>query len=764
MCKQGVFTKIKKNIRRWFTLGLEEEQYLQYNVLLEYNMLLAKDNMEALKGYCVISYPLLFLMMITRCLINGYLYINIIPFLFAVVGIIGIQFFLKRDITKSSVVKRSYILTASFNIVWYAIAIFYDVIVQSGKPAVLSCLAFVLLASLFNTHPKDNIIGSLLAYAVMMLVEFWYAPPGIRHTDAMNVLIAIVMGVCLNQKNTRANISKRLYTDMYKAATKNSILVLQVDLLSNTFEVLQSPDYMVSALSEKIPAKEMIKMITEQFVSEEFRKDLMEFLNFDTLPARVDENKQLSFYLVDIYQKWYQVGIVEQRRVNHKVSAVIAIVRDVDEEKRREFEYQRQLNSALEEAKLASASKTSFLRRMSHDIRTPINGIRGMLEISQHYSNDIEKQNECRRKMWEASGYLLSLVNDVLDMSKLESGSIDLESKPFDLREIISETDTLAEMQAMEHGVTFQVDEKNSSIEHNYLIGSPIHLKRILQNLASNAIKYNRENGSVTVSYCELSSDEEVAQFQFICSDTGIGMSEKFQEKAFEPFAQEGRNANTTYAGTGLGLSIVKQLVDSMGGHIELNSTVNVGSTFVVTIPLKIDYKQAVMPDELQEHIETKGKKVLLVEDNELNMEIAEFILSNEGFIIAKAVNGQDAVDKFASSKPGEYDIVFMDIMMPVMDGLEATRTIRAMQRTDAKSVPIIAMSANAFKDDIENCLNAGMNDHLMKPLEMEKITKAIQKVLRGKEKTSNGKDYLFSSRATNSSINAIDSLIMSSQ
>lgn len=282
--------------------------------------------------------------------------------------------------------------------------------------------------------------------------------------------------------------------------------------------------------------------------------------------------------------------------------------------------------------------------------------------------------------------------------------------------------------------------KKNSSIEHNYLIGSPIHLKRILQNLASNAIKYNRENGSVTVSYCELSSDEEVAQFQFICSDTGIGMSEKFQEKAFEPFAQEGRNANTTYAGTGLGLSIVKQLVDSMGGHIELNSTINVGSTFVVTIPLKIDHKQAVMPDQLQEHIETKGKKVLLVEDNELNMEIAEFILGNEGFIIAKAVNGQDAVDKFALSKPGEYDIVFMDIMMPVMDGLEATRTIRAMQRTDAKSVPIIAMSANAFKDDIENCLNAGMNDHLMKPLEMEKITKAIQKALRGEEKTSNGK------------------------
>ena len=318
--------------------------------------------------------------------------------------------------------------------------------------------------------------------------------------------------------------------------------------------------------------------------------------------------------------------------------------------RKNEEKYQRQLNSALEEAKLASASKTSFLRRMSHDIRTPINGIRGMLEISQHYSNDIEKQNECRRKMWEASGYLLSLVN------------------------------------------------------------------------------------------CELSSDEEVAQFQFICSDTGIGMSEKFQEKAFEPFAQEGRNANTTYAGTGLGLSIVKQLVDSMGGHIELNSTINVGSTFVVTIPLKIDHKQAVMPDQLQEHIETKGKKVLLVEDNELNMEIAEFILGNEGFIIAKAVNGQDAVDKFALSKPGEYDIVFMDIMMPVMDGLEATRTIRAMQRTDAKSVPIIAMSANAFKDDIENCLNAGMNDHLMKPLEMEKITKAIQKALRGEEKTSNGK------------------------
>ena len=366
---------------------------------------------------------------------------------------------------------------------------------------------------------------------------------------------------------------------------------------------------------------------------------------------------------------------------------------------------------------------------MSHDIRTPINGIRGMLEIAEHYDNDLEKQRECREKMKEASGYLLSLVNDVLDMNKLESGTIELEDNPFDVYELLKEANTVAQMQAVNQGIHYVIDKENGHIEHRYLIGSTVHLKQILHNLAGNAIKYKKENGTVTVTCQELSSDEETAVYRFVCSDTGIGMSEEFQKQAFEPFAQEGRRTNTTYAGTGLGLSIIKELAEAMGGHIEMKSQLDVGSTFAFVVPLRIDH----MPQKKNlssRQINMRGKKVLLVEDNDLNMEIATFLLQNEGFTVDQAVNGKEAVQMFAASAPGEYSILFMDIMMPVMGGLEAAKAIRRLERPDAAGVPIIAMSANAFNDDIKNSLDAGMNEHIMKPIEVEKLRKAIRKVI----------------------------------
>lgn len=318
-------------------------------------------------------------------------------------------------------------------------------------------------------------------------------------------------------------------------------------------------------------------------------------------------------------------------------------------------------------------------------------------------------------------------------MNKLESGAIVLEQKPFDLVELLSEANTVAEMQAIEHGISYEVNDPEP-VKHRYLIGSPVHLKRILQNLASNAIKYNRENGSVCVSCQELSYDEDMAWFRFTCKDSGMGMSEEFQMHAFEPFAQEGRTANTTYAGTGLGLSIVKELTERMGGQIELNSKQNVGFTFTLTIPLKINYE--IQPEKKQEQgkVETAGKRVLLVEDNELNIEIAQFLLEKEGFLVTQAHNGQEAVEQFAASDISTFDIIFMDIMMPVMSGIEATQAIRAMDRADAKEVPIIAMSANAFQDDIENSLAAGMNLHLMKPIDVAKLKQAIQEVLGGEQ------------------------------
>ena len=272
-----------------------------------------------------------------------------------------------------------------------------------------------------------------------------------------------------------------------------------------------------------------------------------------------------------------------------------------------------------------------------------------------------------------------------------------------------------------------------SQIGHRYLVGSPVHLNRILMNLASNAIRYNRKGGSVTVYCTEISSDEKQAIYQFVCADTGMGMSEAFQARAFEPFSQEGKKSLSTYKGSGLGLSIVKKIVDQMHGTINMQSKENVGTKFILTIPFEIDHKGQTQADGHYEpvHVDVSGQKALLVEDNELNREIAKMVLEDEGLVVTMAENGKEAVDTFAESAPGTYQFIFMDIMMPVMDGLEATRRIRAMERPDAKTIPILAMTANAFQDDIQLSMDAGMNAHLTKPLDVEKIKQAIQEAAR---------------------------------
>lgn len=729
MSGTGIFGKISGAIRRWFALGLEEEEFAQYSVAGEYDAELAMDNLEALQGYCKISYPLLILFALLRW-IGGAVWIDLFPFLAAGLCILWIQIFLGKNVGRRPTVRMSYCFTGLFNLIWCAAAIWYDIVLQPGVPAVMICLTVLFLMSLYNAYPRDNIIAGLLIYIIIMVCDFQLSSARTCYTDAVNILLALILGVCIGQRNTRTNISRKLYTDMYKTVVRTSILVVQVDLVRDTFEVLQAPDYMLPVLSQDVTASQGLLMVEKQFVAAEFQQEFLRTFNFAALPKRLESGDAVNFYFLDFRQRWCQLEIVEQERRGRQISAVVAVVRDVDNERRREFEYQRQLRDAVEEAHLASASKTNFLRRMSHDIRTPINGIRGMLEIAEHYPEDVEKQKECREKMWKASGYLLSLVNDVLDMNKLESGTITLEHRSFGLREMLSEANTVTEMQAIEHGIRFEIDWENVAITHNQLLGSPVHLKQILQNLASNAVKYNRRNGSVTVSCRELKADENRALFQFVCTDTGIGMSREFQEKAFEPFSQEGRVANTTYAGTGLGLSIVKELVERMGGRIELRSTPDVGSTFTVIIPFEIDHTLSDEKEETVQRVDTRGKKVLLVEDNELNTEIAKFLLEKEGFTVATAVNGQDAVEQFLQSAPYEYAMIFMDIMMPVMNGLEATRRIRKMKREDAVQIPIIAMSANAFQDDIENSLAVGMNVHLMKPLEPDKVDAAIQKVL----------------------------------
>lgn len=397
-------------------------------------------------------------------------------------------------------------------------------------------------------------------------------------------------------------------------------------------------------------------------------------------------------------------------------------------QKQREEEYKKELEKSAREAKKANIAKTEFLQRMSHDIRTPINGIRGMVEVGDYYKDNLVKQAECRKKIWEASGFLLELINEVLDMGKLESEEVILEERSFNFFGLFKEIRMVIEKQAKERGI--QIIVHKYRVIHENLIGSPLHVKRVVMNILTNAIKYNKDNGKIIMEFQEVQEDQDTVRIQFKCKDTGIGMSESFQKKIYEPFAQEKAWARTVYGGTGLGMPITKSLVEKMGGTISFESEQDVGTTFDIEIPFQIDHNKQCEEHKKKEVKETsiKGVNVLLAEDNELNMEIAEFVLESAGAKVIKAFNGKEALEIFKASEQGEIDVILMDVMMPVMDGLEAARYIRRSNKENARDIPIIAMTANAFTEDRRRVLEAGMNEHLAKPLESEVLIEMIAK------------------------------------
>ena len=401
------------------------------------------------------------------------------------------------------------------------------------------------------------------------------------------------------------------------------------------------------------------------------------------------------------------------------------------QEQEKDEKYKAELLIAAKKAEAANEAKTEFLQRMSHDIRTPINGICGMIDMAEHYADDMEKQAEYRAKIKGASHLLLELVNEVLDMSKLESDEVVLEEIPFNLSSISEEVLAVIEQMAAEQNIRIMWEKKE--ITHRDLIGSPGYVKRVIMNFLSNAVKYNRANGHIYLSCREIPSEQPgMTTMEFVCRDTGIGMTEEFQKHIFEPFAQEYMGSRTKFAGTGLGMAIARKLVEKMGGTITFESEKGVGTTFVIRVPFKID-PDADKREEQKEVSEKsiKGLHILLAEDNELNMEIAEFMLQNEGADVSKAWNGQEAVELFRKSEPGEFDVILMDIMMPVMNGYEATKIIRSLDREDAKEVPIIAMTANAFTEDRIRAKEAGMDEHVAKPVDVELLIKVIHKLVK---------------------------------
>ena len=436
---------------------------------------------------------------------------------------------------------------------------------------------------------------------------------------------------------------------------------------------------------------------------------------FHNLPLSVISVIFLYFLIYSIFWFWtYRTNLAHQKQ-----------------ELEKDEKYKAELLIAAKKAEAANRAKTEFLQRMSHDIRTPINGICGMLNVADHYAEDMEKQTECREKVKAASHILLELLNDVLDMSKLESGEVVLEEAPFNLSSIYKEVLVVIEQMAAEQNIRIQWEKKE--IIHRDFIGSSEYVKRVMMNILSNAVKYNRENGYIYISCREFPSEQpEMTTMEFVCRDTGIGMADEFQQCVFEPFAQEHNGSRTKFVGTGLGMSIAKNLVEKMGGTITFESEEGSGTTFVIRVPFKIDLDV----DKCEEQEDVSGKSIkelhiLLVEDNELNMEIAEFMLQNEGAAVTKAWNGQEAVERFQKSGPGEFDVILMDIMMPVMNGYEATKMIRALDREDAKVVPIIAMTANAFTEDRLRAKEAGMDEHIAKPVDVKLLVKAIYELVK---------------------------------
>ena len=436
---------------------------------------------------------------------------------------------------------------------------------------------------------------------------------------------------------------------------------------------------------------------------------------FHNLPLNVMSVIFLYFLMFGLFWFWtYKTNLTHQKL-----------------EQEKDEKYKAELLIAAKKAEAANEAKTEFLQRMSHDIRTPINGICGVLNVADHYADDMKKQTECRAKVKEASHLLLELVNDVLDMSKLESDEVILEEIPFNLSGIFREVFVVIEQIAAEQNIRIAWEKKE--IIHRNLIGSPGYVKRVMMNILSNAVKYNRENGHIYISCVEIPSEQpETAIMKFVCRDTGIGMAEEFQKHIFEPFAQEHAGSRTKFVGTGLGMPITKKLVEKMGGTIMFKSKEGVGTTFVIQVPFRIDLatdKRKEQKDASEKTI--KGLHILLAEDNELNMEIAEFMFQNEGAEVTKAWNGLEAVEIFEKSRPGEFDVILMDIMMPVMNGYNATKRIRSMDREDAKEIPIIAMTANAFTEDRIRAKEAGMDQHIAKPIDIKTILAVFDQVFR---------------------------------
>ncbi len=538
-------------------------------------------------------------------------------------------------------------------------------------------------------------------------------------------IILVIVGLYANSIN-KANKRYREQTRITSALSRMYFAEYYLDLRNAQFRELVKPEMSGSVFLEEMNLNDAIETFISNAVSPSSADKMRDFLDIIELENKLKYSQSISVDYEDSKGKWCRASwVVVSREENGKVISLLFALSDVDEVVRKEREHEKELADALEQAKTANKAKSEFLSRMSHDIRTPLNGIIGILEINEKHCDDVEFTSINRRKARIAAEYLLSLINDVLDMSKLETDTVELLYEPVNIFKVCEEAITICNIRATENAVVLKHDNgANLTIPHVY--GSSMHLRRLLINVLNNGVKYNKPGGELSCRSYIVDQDEDHVTYRFIISDTGIGMSEEFVKHIFEPYIQEKDDARSRYQGSGMGMAIVKKLVDKMKGTIEIESEPDVGTKVYITLPFEINHNA----DKLQElsgsKKNIKGMRILLVEDNELNREIAKYILEDAGAIVTTAENGQIACDIYEKHRAGSFDAILMDVLMPVMNGYEATKTIRKSNKKDSDTIPVIAMTANAFAEDVINAKKAGMNEHMAKPLDIDKLLQLL--------------------------------------
>lgn len=559
---------------------------------------------------------------------------------------------------------------------------------------------------------EDDDVARISRYAARLFVN-----PANDHLEA----------VLYGKDVTAVQEAYETQVSIVKTLSSNYLNVYLIHSREKTLSIIKQEDYTVSESDRKNENVYAYEDFFDKYINEcvypEDRLMMQEALQFDNVMETLSGEKEYkgNYRIV----KEGKIQYYQFRFIRDEESGIIVLgFLNVDDVVAKEIHQKRLLQEALSTAKQANAAKSNFLSRMSHDMRTPLNGIIGLLEIDKKHEEDTTFLKKNREKANIAANHLLSLINDVLDMSKIEEGELVLSHEPFNVIEQGKEIMTIISMQAYEQGITTVMEVEPEVYENPYIYGSPLHLSRAMMNIYSNCIKYNKENGEIRTHVRLLHSDKKILTYQWTISDTGIGISEDYLNRIFEPFTQEGTDARSVYQGTGLGMSIAKALFEQMGGSIEVFSKQGEGSTFVITLPFERAQELKTTVIEKTERESIQDIKILLAEDNELNQEVARILLEEEGAEVFCVNNGQKAVEVFSTHPAGSYDLILMDIMMPVMGGYEATRQIRRLDRTDAQSIPIIALTANAFAEDIQHAMDAGMNAHVAKPLNIKTIKK----------------------------------------